>query len=249
MPLNVMRRVWDYSTFNKPFFILILILFILVNTLPVYIADLNSIVKLLCIFLPGILISGYGLSITRDRINHGKRLPKIMINDVIVFGLKSLIVSTVYLFIQGVIMDSVCSSMNFPAFDLEEMLLEFPHTVNMLYRHDHVYTVIFLVLGSILFYISVFFMEIALAKLADTGSIIESFNLLSIKRSIDIIGWRDYVVEYTLIVLAIVIFESLKYIVIPVYALNFVWRTILSLFAFTTQYLGIGAVYSKVKDN
>lgn len=93
-----------------------------------------------------------------------------------------------------------------------------------------------------------FFMEIALAKLADTNSILEAFNLLSLKRSIDVIGWKTYAKDYTIIVLTIVILTELICIDIPFTFLDSIIDTILSFFVFATQYIGIGATYCHIKD-
>ena len=91
-------------------------------------------------------------------------------------------------------------------------------------------------------------MEIALARLADSGSMKSAFNLVNIKRDIDTAGWWDYAKEYTNIVLAIVLFAALKYIVIPNYILDLIWDVLLNLFMFVTQFLGIGIIYSVIKE-
>ena len=91
-------------------------------------------------------------------------------------------------------------------------------------------------------------MEIALAKLADTNSFLSAFDLKSIKRSIDVIGWRNYAKEYTMIIFVIVV---LSYIVsrdLPSLLLDSIVDMILSFLIFVTQYLGIGAVFCKIKD-
>jgi hypothetical protein len=195
-----------------------------------------------------ILLGGYGMTITRDRINHGKRLPKIEIRKILVFGIKSTIVIFAYVYVQGVILDFICSPLHFPAFDLEEMLLEWPHTLHMLYTHNPVNTIIFLVVGAVLFYAFSFFMEIALAKLADTNRILSSFNLISIKRSIDVIGWRNYAKEYTLIILVIVFLSYLMSLEVPFFFIDALKDVFLSFFIFATQFLGIGAIYCRIKD-
>ena len=204
---------------------------------------------LLIIFAVSILITGYGMTITHDRINNGVRLPKINIKDVIVLGVKSYIVFIVYLFIQGTVLDWISSPFNFPRFELEDMLLDLPNTLNMLISHNHLHAIIFVVVGSILFYITSFFMEIAIARLADTGRILSAFNFSGIKNNIDAIGWDHYTKEYTLIILVIVLFGSLSYVKIPNLILNYIWTIILNFLMFTTQFLGIGAIYSEIKGN
>ena len=91
-------------------------------------------------------------------------------------------------------------------------------------------------------------MEIALARLADSGKLLSAFNLVAIKRNIDVIGWGNYTKEYTRIVLAIVLFSLLQYIDFQFFYLNYLWEVVLTLFVFTTEYLGIGAIYQIVKE-
>ncbi len=188
------------------------------------------------------------MTIARDRMNNGIRLPKIMIKDIVFLGIKSYIDFTVYLTVQGFILDLISSPLAFPEFNLEEMLIELPETVHHLFSHNPMDTLIFIIVGSVLFYITTFFMEIALARLADSGSMKSAFNLVNIKRDIDTAGWWDYAKEYTNIVLAIVLFAALKYIVIPNYILDLIWDVLLNLFMFVTQFLGIGIIYSVIKE-
>ena len=249
MPLVKMKKVWTYCTYNKPFFMLILLLYGILNFFQDVYGDTGDGWMLLILFAVSILIIGYGMTITRDRIKNGVRLPKINIKDVIVLGVKSYIVFIVYLFIQGTVLDWISSPFNFPSFELEEMLLDLPNTLNMLISHNHVHAIIFVVVGSILFYITSFFMEIAIARLADTGQILSAFKFNSIKKDIDTIGWKHYAKHYTLIILAIVLFGSLSYVKIPNLILNYIWVIILNFLMFTTQFLGIGAIYSKIKGN
>ena len=249
MPLIKMKKVWTYCTYNKPFFLLILLLYGILNFFQDVYGDTGDGWMLLILFAVSILIIGYGMTITHDRINNGVRLPKIIIKDVIVLGVKSYIVFIVYLFIQGSILDWIFSPFNFPSFELEEMLLDLPNTLNMLISHNHVHAIIFVVVGSILFYITSFFMEIAIARLADTGQILSAFKFNSIKKDIDTIGWKHYAKHYTLIILAIVLFGSLSYVKIPNLILNYIWVIILNFLMFTTQFLGIGAIYSEIKGN
>ena len=91
-------------------------------------------------------------------------------------------------------------------------------------------------------------MEIALAKLADTKSILPALNLLSIKRSIDVIGWRNYAKDCTLIVLTIVILSYFVSHDINFIFIDSIMDMFLSFLIFVTQYLGIGAVYCQIKD-
>jgi len=245
-PLVKLKKVWNYCTYNKPFFILVLILFVILNFLQDYYEPDKMGIVYLVFF--NIFISGYWMTVTRDRISGGVRLPKILVKDVLNLGIKSTIVSAVYATVQGFVLDFVSSPMNFPEFDLEEMLLDFPETINTLISHNPVDAAYFIILGAIIFYVTTFFMEIALARLADTGSIVAAFNLPEIKKDIDILGWKNYVKEYTAIILAIVLIAYFQYITLTDVYLNYIWGLLLDLFIYATQFLGIGAVYAQIKE-
>ena len=247
MPLIKMKDVLDYCMYNKPFFLLILFLFCILD----YVANMGESTNLIIIFfslLCNVIIDGYGMTIARDRMNNGVRLPKILINDVFVLGIKSIIISFIYFGIQGGILYCIGYQFNLFEFDLESMLMELPYTY-LLFLHNPVNTLIFIVVSAVVFYITIFFIEIALARLADTGSIVSAFNLIGIKKDIDTIGWRHYAKEYTLMIFVIVIFLSATRLVIPNGILNYIWNGLLYLLAFVTQFLGIGKIYSEVKEN
>jgi len=249
MPHVVLKKVWDYCTYNKKFLAFIFLLLLISSILQNYILTVGDVYEIYALqVLVAISVAGYGMVIARDRINHGKRLPKIEIKDILVLGIKSVIVITIYLNVQGFILDFVCSPFNFPAFDLEEMLLRWPETLHTIYAHNPIHTIIFLVVGAVMFYVFTFFMEIGLAKLADTNSFWQAFNFVSIKRSIDVMGWRNYAKEYTLIVLTIVFLSYLTAFQTSFTFLDSLIGMILSFFIFATQFLGIGAVYCRIKD-
>ena len=249
MPLFKLKTVWDYCTYNKPFFILILILFSIINYTENYYNQFDDPRAFLIFIACFMVITGYGLTITRDRANNGVRLPKIMPRDILVLGAKALVVTTVYLIAQGLLLTMICYPLGFPEFDLESMLFNYKDTLYLLFTHSPLYTFIFMTLGAITFYISVFFMEIALARLADTGRLRGSFNLRTIKRIIDVIGWRYYAKECTLIILAMVFLGFLKSYEIPIHYLDFVVDFVLALLIFATQFMGFGAAYAKFKEN
>ena len=249
MPFFKLNRIWKFCTYNKPFFIFILILYLMLNLLQDYVETNCEMFQIMIIqFLVGIIVTGYGMIITRERINDGIRLPKIEIRDVVSLGVKSSIVLSVLLMLQGEILDMVSSALNFPIFDLEELLLDFHETIHLLYTHNPIDTLLFFVFGALLFYITTFFLEIALARLADTGSLVEGFDLIEIKKDIDVAGWRHYTIDYTSIILVLVFLSYLKAMVIPVSYLDYFVDVFLSLLIFATQFLGIGAIYSEIKD-
>ena len=98
MPIVKLKRVWDYCSYNKPFFAFIAVLMFIIGLISSYASDYLSLDwRMVVDWIISILLTGYGLSITRDRINHGYRLPKIIPKDVLILGIKGSIVYTVYI--------------------------------------------------------------------------------------------------------------------------------------------------------
>lgn len=248
MPANIFKRVWDYSTYNIPFLLFVFILILASNTITdFFFRELDNTMAVIIQFMFNIVLWGYGMQITRDRINGGKRLPKLLPKVMLSLGVKLVIVSSVYVYVQGIILDFICSPLNFQTYDLEDMLWDLPHTIHEIYTHDPASLIIFFVVGTILFYITAFFLEIAIAKLADTGSILEAFNLKSIFRSIHAWGWKNYTKEYTLILITVTILFYIGIIQFDIPVIDYVFDTFLMFLIFVTQFMGIGAVYAKMK--
>ena len=249
MPLFKLKKVWDYCIYNIPFFAFVFILlyaiyFIANHSLGIFPTTIQLIFILIILFF----LSGYGMTITRDRINHGYRLPKIMPKDVFVLGIKSFILLLIFLIIQAGILDLIAHHFNFPTFNLEHMLLYSRETIQMLFSHEPVDTMIFLSCSAVVFYISTFFAEMGIAKLADTNSLREAFNFKANFKSIGLFGWKNYTRDVTTIIISIVILSYLKSFPIPNFWLNSLWNTFFAFLIFATQSLGIGAVYCEIKD-
>ena len=217
MPHNIIKRVWDYCSYDKKFLLFVFVLLFISSFIQNYVhANGNEYDLFLLRILVFIVICGYGMLITKSRINHGIRLPKIVIKDIMFLGIKSGITSFIYFFIQMMVLTYVGFVLGFfLLFNLEELLLNWSDTMNLLFYHEPVSAILFVIFGSVIFYVTTFFMEIALAKLADTGSLRDAFNLMSIKRSIDVFGWRNYAKDCTLIILTIVILSYLISFDIP----------------------------------
>lgn len=250
MPLFKLKKVVEYCIYNMPFFVFILVLIFALNSIRDFTSNyLDSdyvAFALYCIIT--IFLLGYGLSITRDRINHGHRLPKIMFGEVISLGVKSIIVYAAFLLLQYLILMFISFVFDIPFFNLEELLLNFRQTIHMFAVNEPLHLFKFIVVGGLAFYISTFFVEIGLARLADTKSLLSAFNPFSLYRSINAFGLKEYVMECTSIILAIVILTFAQCIPIPDYWMTLIWITILEFLIFTTQYLGIGDLYANIKD-
>lgn len=247
MPVFKLKKVWEYCSYNVPFFILILLLIFILNLIPdfsyrMYGSKIAWAIRIMC----SVLLLGYGMSITRNRINHGYRLPKIKLGDTIFLGIKSYVVFIVYLSIQAIILHFISRSFDIPVFDLKDLFLNWGDYLYLIYG-DPANSLVFLLIGGCVFYVTSFFAEIGIARLADTKKILSAFNLVAIVRSISIFGWRNYTRDLTSIVVALVILTYVKSFTMP-YPFDNFWEMFFGFLIFATQFLGIGSVYCNIKD-
>ena len=249
MPLLKLKKVFEYCSYNVVFFIFICLIIFLLNSIPDYSknyfnSDIQNIIGILIL----ILLNGYGMIIARDRINHGYRLPKIIPRDVINLGVKSTIVYGFFTLIQTALLYLTSMAFDLPRFDLHHLLLNYNETINMFFTNSPEFLLTFIFAGGLVFYFTTFFAEVSLARLADTKSFFAAFNFPAIWRSIKIFGFRNYIRDYTSLILAIVILTFIQYISLPDIMLENLWKMIFGFLIFATQYLGIGAVYCDIKD-
>lgn len=249
MPLFKLKKVWDYCSYNMVFFIFICLLIFFFNLLPDYALsyygwEFETITRYIVL----IILNGYGMIITRDRINHGYRLPKIILSDVFNLGIKSTVVYGLYVGFQSGLLYFASLFLDIPIFDLHELLLNYQETIYMFFVNSPEYVLTFILVGGLIFYFTTFFAEIGLARLADTKSFFQAFNFVAICKSIRIFGFRKYIVDYTTIIVAIVILTLIKSYSFSDFALDNLWEMVFGFLIFATQYLGIGAVYCDIKD-
>lgn len=250
MPLFKLKKVLQYSMNDIPYFIFILVLIFIINMIGDFSGSYMDSYYMV-FFINGIVsvvILGYGVLITKDRINHGHKLPRIVVKDVLVLGIKSLFVYIAFFLIQTLVFTITSQIFDIPMFDLEDLLMNFEDTVHMFVVNEAFHSLIFVVVGGLAFYVTTFFVEISLAMLADTNSLLLSFNLVSLSKKIRVIGFKTYILDCTSIILAIIILSYLQHIAIPIFWLDQIWETVLGFLIFATQYLGIGALYADIKD-
>ena len=244
MPVSIVKESVEYCIENKLFFIFILILYFIFESF----ANLSNLIIITPIVL-GIIMMGYGLQVTQDIIHGGVRLPKIMPKKVIVFGFKGYFVYVVYIFIEIIFLSVISLGLNFPEFELRDLILNYDKTMLLFHTHDPVSFAIFVLSGLIIVYITTFFMELSLARLADGGKLLNSFNFLKIKRAIDIIGWKNYALEYTKIILLIVMFTHFIHYSARFAFVDTITDTVFNFLIFVIQYVGMANVYKVYVDN
>ena len=250
MPLKRLNYTWDYCKTNPIGFAIIAILLFLINYLnqnASYYRMRYQVLFLSSALIITIFIYGYGMVITKDIIKDGKKLPKIFLKECFVYGVKSFIITTIYTTIQSLILLYIAKRFYFPQFELKDAMLNIPETLQMFFVNEPVSTFEFILISIIATYITVFFMEISLARLADGGKILDSFNIPAIKRCIDTIGWRNYTLDYTKLLFAISILAYLQYGIKLFGHYEYIINVIIGLFIFVIQYIGIGKIYRQYK--
>lgn len=243
MPNSMLKGSVKYCTENKIFFLYVLAQFILFELLLNNVGGLMKSTSLIVL----LVVLGYGLKVTQDVINGGTSLPKIKLNELLDFGIKGTVVYTFYLTIQASALGLISLMFHFPEFDLEELILNLHETIELFFEHDPISFVLFIILGLLVVYGTIFFMEIALAILADGGTLKEAFDFPKIKEIIGIIGWKEYSADYTKIVAAVVILVFINGLFTSYGVLGIIIRVLTDMLAFLVEYRGIGNIYREYK--
>ena len=250
MPFKRLKYTFDYCKSNPLGFSIILILIFSINYLNQNASYYRLRYKLLFLLLASaitVFIYGYGMVITKDTIRNGEKLPKIFPKECFIYGIKSLLVISIYSTVQSLLLMDLARRFYFPQFEIKHALTNIFETLSMFYVDNPMLTVEFIVLSLMVTYIFVFFMEISLARLADGGKLLDSFNLLAIKRCIDIIGWRNYTIDYTRILLSITILAYIQYGITILGFFDYIIDMVIGLMIFIIEYIGIGVIYKQYK--
>ncbi|WP_295589221.1 DUF4013 domain-containing protein [uncultured Methanobrevibacter sp.] len=245
MPNAMLKGSVRYCTGNKLFCLYVLAQFFLFECLLNEVGGLMKSTSLIVL----LVVLGYGLKVTRDVINGGTSLPKIKLNELVNFGLKGIVVYTFYLTIQASALGLISLLFHFPEFDLEEMIINLHETISLFFEHDPVSFILFIILGLLIVYGTIFFMEIALALLADGGKLKDAFDFPRIKDIIGVIGWKEYAADYTKIVAAVVILVLINGYFAHYGIFGIIIGVITDMLAFTVEYRGIGNIYREYKHS
>lgn len=245
MPNAMLKGSVRYCTGNKLFCLYVLAQFFLFECLLNEVGGLMKSTSLIVL----LVVLGYGLKVTQDVINGGTSLPKIKLNELVNFGLKGIVVYTFYLTIQASALGLISLLFHFPEFDLEEMIINLHETIALFFEHDPVSFILFIILGLLIVYGTIFFMEIALAILADGGKLKEAFDFPKIKDIIGVIGWKEYAADYTKIVAAVVILVLINGYFAHYGIFGIIIGVITDMLAFTVEYRGIGNIFREYKHS
>ena len=234
-----------YCAGNKVFFLYVFIQFLIFECITNHVGGLLKSTSLIVL----LVVLGYGLKVTQDVINGGTSLPSIKLKELINFGLKGIVIYTFYLTIQASLLGLISLAFDFPEFDIEEMILNLHETIALFFEHDPISFIIFIILGLLIVYGSIFFMEIALAILADGGKLKESFDFSRIKKTIDTIGWKEYAADYTKIIASVIILVFINGLFNSYAWISIIVGVITDILAFIVEYRGIGMIYREYKKS
>lgn len=234
-----LKKTFECCMTNKKRTVIIAISTLLVAYL---IAVLGNIYSNIVIAIYAVIYNSYGMQFTREVIDGREFLPKFDFKS-IPLGIKASIIISIYGGIQALFLYGISLLFDFPSFEMEELVLKLPETIHQIYTHNPVHSLLFFVLSIIVFYITIFFMEIALAQLADGGKFFDSFNLKLIKGYIDKIGWVTYATDYTAVLLILMVLGLFEFV--PV--LNVVMVTLSYSLFFIVEFNAIGLIFRKTK--
>ena len=250
MPLKELKYTCDFIKPSLLSFILLLVLiyiFDFLNTKIIFHTEKKALMHMMMIVLLTIFINGYGLCITKDVLNNRNRLPKLGFYKSLVLGIKGGIVTFIYSAIQVAILFFVSNTFNFPIIEFGEGELLIENFGSLFIDHSSLEIILFGVFVVAVFYIFTFFMEIALARLADKGKLTSALRVKEIKKCIDIIGWGNYASDYTKLILAIAILAYIKYGIDFIFLENGIFDMIIGGLIFIIQFIGIGMIYRTYK--
>jgi len=244
MPINIIKGSYKYCSKNKAFLLLISFFIVLSQFLP-----RTGHYTLPTLIISGIIFNGYGLQVIEDVIKGGVRLPKIMPKKILSYGIKGSVVHLFYSTIQIISLYIISRHLNFPKFEIEEIVLDLNRTATLFINHDIISFIVFIVSGFIVVYITAFFMELSLARLADGGRLREAFNFRRIKHAIDIIGWRNYTIGYSKIIISIIVITAINQYLSQYMYIDFIVGIFTTLLLFAIEFRGMGIVYKVYIDN
>ena len=241
MALAILEGSIKYATKNKAFFIYTL----LIITLLEWTLDVSEGYLLYSAIIYLFVLVGYGLKVTKDVIDGGDCLPTISLKELFNFGCKGSIVYIFYIGVQYLLLSIMCGLLNFKDFDLEDLIVEFHETIHMFLTHDIVSFILFIVLGVIIVYATMFFTKIGLGTLANGGSIKDAFNFSRIRHILDIIGLKEYIIDYSKIILSVVILMFINKIFDPFGTVNIIVGVVTNFLIFIIEFRGVGLIYKE----
>lgn len=239
MTLEILKGSIRYATKNKAFFIYTLIIITLLE----YTIDFGEGYIFYTAIIELFVLVGYGLKVTKDVIDGGDCLPTLTLKELFNFGYKGSIIYVFYIGLQFILIRIICAIFNFPNFDIEDLIVEFHETIHMFLTHDIASFVLFVLFGILIVYATMFFTKIALGTLADGGSIKDAFNFSRIRRILDIIGLKEYVIDYSKIILSVVILMFINKIFDSTGILSVIVGIVANFLIFIIEFRGVGLIY------
>lgn len=172
-------------------------------------ADIVLIISSVLTIVIGLIINGYGLSITKETIFNSEELPEFNWGKNIVDGLKIVILYIVYYIIPFLI--TIILGYATGAFEYIYQIMSY----SVMYGSAAIpqslaYSAFGSIMGAalvgiILFIIFTLLLEIAMAKLAETDNLGAAINMKDVFNEIGNIGWGNYIIWIILLIIISII--------------------------------------------
>ncbi len=222
--LDIMSESMRYPFNNgRSFLMVCAVCFVMSILAVVMLAYDTSVIGLVCLIifiLLVLLLEGFSISIMRTTLEGSLDLPQFSVVSDFVMGIRSIIVTIVYVLIPLIITAIVAYAVGFfstvssimdqfnimsaadPNATFNVVFYTLPEDV--LTSFSVQFLTVFIV-ALILFILFIFLERLALGRLAETGSIVKSINFVEVFRKISSIGWVKYICFYILLIIILAI--------------------------------------------
>lgn len=262
--LDMVKDAFKYPLKNQKGFLLILIVNFIYVFLSKYVnfsENTLSISITIISFLIYIILLGITISIIKTTLTKSTEISKIDIKTIFLDGIKNLIVSIVYKLIPLIITAVIAIPIGFYSklftiinmtsniqdpTSTEIFLQAIPESLRLTFKID---TIFLIVLFFILVIIMSIFLLIAQVRLAETGSLMESFKINKIFHKISSIGWKNYIMFVIMMGIIIMILSLIVRMIASVSLfIEPVLLSILGSFLILFIYHGVGLIYLEEKN-
>ncbi len=218
--LDIMSESIHYPFNNSRSFLMVcavcFVMSIIAVVMLIYDTSIIGLVCLIIFILLVLLLEGYSISIIKNTLEGSLDLPEFSVVSNFVMGIRSIIVTIVYVLIPFIITAIVAYAVGFfstfryvmdqvdlvsaadPNTSINAIMNSLPE--DLLVSFSEEFLIVFIV-ALILFIIFIFLERLALGRLAETRSIMKSINFVNIFRKVSSIGWIKYICFYILLII------------------------------------------------
>lgn len=260
--ISIIREAFNYPINNIKGWLMIAILFLINGILKqVTFTSHNEIVTAVLTVISVIIyviILGVSISIIRSTIQGSDEIPMISPETNIIDGIKSFVISIIYLLIPTLI--SILLTIPFGLYDKILKIVETSINLSVnstlnstgvvasipsnLLAELFLSISILTVIGFLLYVFFGFLGEIASARFAETGSLAQALNIPAIVSKISSIGWGTYIFYTVLVLIILIVLSMLAGLVVLIPYVGAILETfIVESFMFIFAARALGSIY------